>query len=55
MPKRGTNAPVAPEKEKLGVKIVIEITGNIKKEKLEEFVTGIRSTVFSNMENGGGG
>lgn len=52
MPTQKTNAP---KKEKLGVRIVIELTGNIKKENLEQFVNGIRTTVFSNLENGGGG
>ena len=52
MPTPGTNAPV---KEKLGVRILIEFTWNIKREKMEQFVNGIRTTVFSNMENGGGG
>jgi hypothetical protein len=44
-----------PEKDKLEVQVTIQFKGHITKQNMEEFVTGIRTTVFSNMENGGGG
>jgi hypothetical protein len=44
-----------PKKEKLEVQVTIQIKGHVTKDNLEEFVTGVRTTIFSNMENGGGG
>ncbi len=41
--------------KKLGVKIVVEITGRIPKEEAEEFMAALSSVVNEHMENGGNG
>lgn len=47
-------AKKAPIK-KLGVKIVVEITGRLPKEEVEEFMAALSSVVNEHVENGGNG
>jgi flagellar motor switch protein FliG len=41
--------------EKLGVKIVVEITGHMQKGEMEEFMAALSSVVDNKLENGGNG
>jgi hypothetical protein len=43
----------AREKQ-LGVRVLIEFTGHINKAKLNDLLTGIRTTLSNHVENGGG-
>ncbi len=41
--------------KKLGVKIVVEITGHMPKEEVEEFMASLSTVVNEHLENGGNG
>lgn len=44
----------ATGKPNLGVRIMIEFTGHIDKEKIETLINGFRTTIYANVENSGG-
>jgi hypothetical protein len=43
------------KQEKLGVKIVLEITGNMRRGEVDEFMASLSSVVNNHLENGGNG
>jgi len=43
------------DKEKLGVRIVVEITGHMRKGDVQEFMAQLSTVVKNNVENGGNG
>jgi hypothetical protein len=44
-----------PDKNRFGVRVVVEFTGHIPKNKLLQLSQGISSVLTNHMENGGGG
>jgi len=42
-------------KEKLGVKIVLEITGHMQRGEVDQFMASLSSVVNNHLENGGNG
>lgn len=51
MPKPGA----ATKKEKLGVKIVVEIMGHMQRGEVDQFMASLSSVVNNHLENGGNG
>ena len=47
--------PKATKKEKLGVKIVIELTGHMPRTEVDQFMAALTSVVNNHLENGGNG
>jgi flagellar motor switch protein FliG len=47
--------PKATKKEKLGVKIVVEITGHMQRGEVDQFMASLSSVVNNHLENGGNG
>jgi predicted metal-dependent peptidase len=45
----------ATKKEKLGVKIVLEITGHMQRGEVDQFMASLSSVVNNHLENGGNG
>jgi hypothetical protein len=45
----------ASKKEKLGVKIVVEITGHMQRGEVDPFMASLSSVVNNHLENGGNG
>jgi predicted metal-dependent peptidase len=43
------------KKEKLGVKIVVEITGHMQRAEVNQFMASLSSVVNNHVENGGNG
>jgi hypothetical protein len=43
------------KKEKLGVKIVVEITGHMPRGEVTQFMATLSSVVNNHLENGGNG
>ena len=43
------------KKDKLGIKIVLEITGHMPRGEMEEFMASLSSVVNNHLENGGNG
>jgi predicted metal-dependent peptidase len=43
------------KKEKLGVKIVVEITGHMQRAEVDQFMAALSSVVNNHVENGGNG
>ena len=43
------------KKEKLGVTIVVEITGHMQRAEVDQFMAALSSVVNNHMENGGNG
>ncbi|MEK6716252.1 MAG: hypothetical protein AABZ16_02010 [candidate division NC10 bacterium] len=43
------------KKEKLGVKIVVEITGHMPRVEVDQFMAALSSVVNNHLENGGNG
>ena len=43
------------KKEKLGVKIVVEITGHMQRGEVDPFMASLSSVVNNHLENGGNG
>ncbi len=41
------------KKEKLGVKIVVEITGHMPRVEVDQFMAALSSVVNNHLENGG--
>jgi hypothetical protein len=52
--KRG-RARNSQDKNRFGVRVVVEFTGHIPKNKLLQLSQGISSVLTNHMENGGGG
>jgi hypothetical protein len=47
--------PQQSKKEKLGVKIVVEITGHMPRGEVTQFMATLSSVVNNHLENGGNG
>ncbi|HSD51654.1 MAG TPA: hypothetical protein VLG48_09620 [Candidatus Methylomirabilis sp.] len=47
--------PQKTKKEKLGVKIVVEITGHMQRAEVNQFMASLSSVVNNHVENGGNG
>lgn len=47
--------PKATKKEKLGVKIVVELTGHMPRTEVDQFMAALTSVVNNHLENGGNG
>ena len=47
--------PKPTKKEKLGVKIVVELTGHLPRTEVDQFMGGLTSVVNNHLENGGNG
>jgi len=47
--------PKVIKKEKLGVKIVVEITGHMQRVEVDQFMAALSSVVNNHLENGGNG
>jgi hypothetical protein len=47
--------PIAAKKEKLGVKITVEITGHMPRTEVDQFMAALTSVVNNHLENGGNG
>ncbi len=47
--------PKTIKKEKLGVKIVVELTGRLPRTEVEQFMAALTSVVNNHLENGGNG
>ncbi len=47
--------PQQSKKEKLGVKIVVEITGHMPRGEVNQFMATLSSVVNNHLENGGNG
>ena len=43
------------KKEKLGIKIVVEITGHMQRGEVDQFMQSLSSVVNNHLENGGNG
>ncbi|MBI2164171.1 MAG: hypothetical protein HYU32_08615 [candidate division NC10 bacterium] len=43
------------KKEKLGVKIVVEITGHMQRAEVDQFMAALSTVVNNHVENGGNG
>jgi hypothetical protein len=43
------------KQEKLGVKIVLEITGHMQRGEVDQFMASLSSVVNNHLENGGNG
>jgi len=43
------------KQEKLGVKIMIEITGHMQRGEVDQFMASLSSVVNNHLENGGNG
>jgi len=43
------------KKERLGVRIVVEFTGHMSKDEIQQFNLALSSVLDRHMENGGGG
>lgn len=43
------------KKEKVGVKIVVEITGHMQRGEVEQFMASLSTVVDNHLENGGNG
>ncbi len=52
--KKGGRAGNNPDKNRFGVKVVVEFTGHIPKNKLLQLSQGISSVLSNHMENSGG-
>jgi hypothetical protein len=47
--------PKATKKEKLGVKITVELTGHMPRTEVDQFMAALTSVVNNHLENGGNG
>ena len=47
--------PKPTKKEKLGVKIVVELTGHLPRTEVDQFMAALTSVVNNHLENGGNG
>jgi hypothetical protein len=47
--------PKVTKKEKLGVKIVVELTGHMPRTEVDQFMAALTSVVNNHLENGGNG
>lgn len=47
--------PQRTKKEKLGVKIVVEITGHMPRGEVDQFMASLSSVLNNHLENGGNG
>jgi hypothetical protein len=47
--------PTKGKKEKLGVKIVVELTGHMPRTEVDQFMAALTSVVNNHLENGGNG
>lgn len=47
--------PRKTKREKLGVKIVVEITGHMQRGEVEQFMASLSTVVDNHLENGGNG
>ena len=52
---RAMPKPKATKKEKLGVKIVVELTGHMPRTEEDQFMAALTSVVNNHLENGGNG
>ena len=53
--RRAVAKPKATKKEKLGVKIVVELTGHMPRTEVDQFMAALTSVVNNHLENGGNG
>jgi hypothetical protein len=51
----GKMAKGQSKKEKLGVKIIVEITGHMQRAEVNQFMASLSSVVNNHVENGGNG
>jgi hypothetical protein len=47
--------PKGTKKEKLGIKIMVEITGHMQRVEVDQFMAALSSVVNNHLENGGNG
>jgi hypothetical protein len=47
--------PTTVKKEKLGVKITVELTGHMPRTEVDQFMAALTSVVNNHFENGGNG